>query len=243
MARTRWRRRRRRWGGRRRSRRSRRDGRLLLVLLLAVAVFIAVRSARGDESGAPPGPTTTTAPPPAGSPAALLAALVVAEEADRDGYSREAFGVGWALDANGCDVRNQVLADESRVPVTRAGDGCAVVRGEWLSLYDNRTTPDPDELEIDHVVSLAEAWDSGAASWSADRRSQYANDLAHPDALLAVTAASNQSKSDSDPAEWMPPHRPSWCRFAAAWITQKSAWKLTVDAAERTALQDALAGC
>lgn len=242
MARTRRRTRRRRSG---RSWRTGPDATWLVVAVLAVAVFIAVRNAQDDDTAtADPRPTTSsTAPPAAGSPAELLATLVVADEGDRLGYEREVFGEGWLVDASGCDVRNVVLAEESRVPVTRAPDGCTVEGGEWLSLYDNSTIPDPDELEIDHVVALAEAWDSGAASWAPDRREQYANDLDRPDALIAVTTATNQSKSDSDPAEWTPPNRSSWCRFATAWITQKAAWELTVDVAERDALDNILATC
>jgi hypothetical protein len=72
---------------------------------------------------------------------------------------------------------------------------------------------------------------------------QYANDLNRRDALIAVTAATNQSKSDRDPAEWMPPNRDAWCRFAAAWITQKATWHLTIDPAERDALRNVLTSC
>lgn len=73
-----------------------------------------------------------------------------------------------------------MLADESRVPPGLGGDGCAVVGGEWLSLYDGYSTPEPDELEIDHAVVLAEAWESGASRWPAERRERFANDLARP---------------------------------------------------------------
>jgi hypothetical protein len=55
--------------------------------------------------------------------------------------------------------------------------------GGWLSLYDSYSTDGPDELEIDHVVALAETWDSGADSWDAARREAFANDLEHPGAL------------------------------------------------------------
>ena len=224
---------------------------MLLIALLVVAVFIAVRKAQGDDATAGP-PTTpqqstsTTAGPPTGddrSAAELFATLVVKEEADRQGYAREAFGEGWLTDSSGCDVRNQVLAEESRVPVERDADGCTVVAGEWLSIYDNYSTPHAEELEIDHVVALAEAWDSGANDWSSERRVQFANDLARPDALIAVSAATNQSKSDRDPAEWMPPNDGAWCRFAAAWINQKAAWQLTIDPAERDALRNVLTSC
>jgi hypothetical protein len=225
----------------------------LVIVVLLVAGFIAFRRAQGDATGSPTAgdPTSTTlgsippGEPPEGDRAAadLLATLVVGDEASRDGYEREAFGEGWLVGPDGCDVRDKVLAEESQVPVTRGADGCDVVAGKWLSLYDGYSTPDPTELEIDHMVPLAEAWDSGAGVWSPDRREQYANDTLRPDALVAVTAATNQSKSDRDPAEWMPPNRDGWCRYADAWITQKAAWQLTIDPAERDALRNVLTTC
>ena len=224
---------------------------LLVVALVIMAAFFLTNDDEGDADGAgPPVPTPQdegvppAAPPPdivaAGD---LLDALALRNEGARNGYEREAFGDGWMVDTNGCDVRSRVLADESLVPVTKESNECSVAAGEWKSLYDNYTTPNPDELEIDHMVPLAEAWDSGAATWSPQQREKYANDTEREDALVAVTAATNQSKSDQDPAEWMPPHRGAWCRYATAWIVQKSAWKLTVDTAERTALRNVLATC
>jgi uncharacterized protein DUF1524 len=191
--------------------------------------------------------TTTTAPVPTDVRRTLnrLGALTVVPEEGGGSYERTAFGDGWQVDRDGCDTRDDVLAAESRVPATRGRDGCTVTRGEWLSVYDGYSTPDPGELQIDHMVPLAEAWESGASTWTAAERERYANDTdSHrPDALIAVTAATNQSKSDRDPAEWMPPNRDSWCRYATAWITQKRAWDLTIDPAERRALRNVLSSC
>lgn len=218
-----------------------------MILLLLIVAYVAVRNA-GDEGDGP-----AAAPPPAAAPAEapgsdrsaveLLATLGVTGEASRGGYEREAFGGDWLVGADGCDVRIHVLVEESQVPVTRAADGCTIAEGEWLSLYDGYSTPNPEELEIDHMVPLAEAWDSGAGAWSAERRESFANDTTRPDALIAVTAAMNQSKSDRDPAEWMPPNRDAWCRYADAFVTQKAAWKLTIDPAEREALHNILTSC
>lgn len=83
--------------------------------------------------------------------------------------------------------------------------------GGWLSAYDGYTTSDPSELDIDHVVPLGEAWRSGASRWDPARRAAFANDLDAPQALIAVTAATNRSKSDSDPAIWQPPNTNHWC--------------------------------
>jgi hypothetical protein len=173
----------------------------------------------------------------------LLARLEIRDEGSRRGYDREDFGEGWTTDAHGCTTREQVLAEESKAPITRGSDGCSVEEGRWLSLYDGDVLRDPDDLQIDHMVPLAEAWDSGASEWDAERRERYANDMRRTGALLAVSSEMNQSKSDQDPTEWMPPDRGVWCRYVNAWIVQKHGWHLTIDQAEHDKLAHVLATC
>lgn len=172
----------------------------------------------------------------------LLARVQVRPEADARSYDRDLFDEGLDQDGDGCRTRDEVLQAESAVPVEMA-TGCRVVAGDWLSVYDGYRTPDPSELEVDHLVALAEAWRSGASAWSPARRAAFANDLGHPGALVAVTAAMNQSKSDRDPASWQPPNRAAWCAYAADWVTVKARWQLTMDQAEATAVRNMLAGC
>ncbi|WP_436792622.1 GmrSD restriction endonuclease domain-containing protein [Actinospongicola halichondriae] len=111
----------------------------------------------------------------------------------------------------------------------------------WYSIYDGYSTPDETELEIDHVVALAEAWRSGAHAWSTSTRIEFANDIDLSQALVAVTAATNRSKSDHDPATWQPPSSQAWCEYADAWITVKLKWDLSADPAEVDALRNMLA--
>jgi hypothetical protein len=75
------------------------------------------------------------------------------------------------------------------------------------------------------------------------QRKAFANDLDRPDALVAVTASSNRSKGDQDPAEWLPDETDAWCRYTAAWIIQKHAWGLTTDPAEHDRLTAVLTDC
>src|SRR5690606_33368769 len=131
-------------------------------------------------------------------------------------------------DRDGCDTRAEVLRAESRRP-TDTASGCRVTKGWWLSVYDGYTTDDPGELEIDHLVALHEAWMSGASRWGPERRAAFANDLGHPGALLAVTAATNRSKGSRDPAVWQPPNRDAWCDYAVDWIEVKVRWGLSAD--------------
>ncbi|WP_326715740.1 MULTISPECIES: FAD-dependent oxidoreductase [unclassified Streptomyces] len=94
-------------------------------------------------------------------------------------------------------------------------------------------------LDVDHRVPLAEAWDSGASNWTAAERQAYANDRA----LIAVSAKSNRSKADQDPATWMPPAESDHCDYARDWIVVKVRWQLAIDPAEQTALSEDLTHC
>lgn len=184
----------------------------------------------GVESPAPEGPSLTR--------------LTVAEEDTDAPYDREEFNHWVDADRNGCDARQEVLSLESRVPPSlEPGKRCQVATGEWLSLYDAVVVTDPSRLDIDHMVPLKEAWQSTASTWTAEQREAYANDLDEPVALIAVTASSNRSKSDKDPAEWKPPDESTWCTYATAWITVKLKWSLTADEDEVAALAEMLEAC
>ena len=113
----------------------------------------------------------------------------------------------------------------------------------WVSIYDGFVTSDKSQIEIDHVVALAEAWRSGAWNWDNARREAFANDLDEPDALIAVSSASNQSKADKDPAEWRPPLRTAWCQWAEGWTRVKVKWDLSADKPEADALRLMLQDC
>src|SRR3990172_7895159 len=199
----------------------------------------------------PPSPVPTTNPTVAPSPSAtpptgltladLLALLATAPE-QRVGYDRSLF-IHWIdADGDGCDTRREVLIEESKTTVTVSA-GCSIAGGSWVSLYDGLVFTDPSGLDIDHVVALAEAWDSGAHSWSADRRQRFANDLGVSWSLIAVSASSNRTKSADDPADWLPPVSSYRCTYLADWIAAKVRWSLTVDSREQGALTSLIASC
>ena len=177
--------------------------------------------------------------------AELLAQLTVAPESDagikydRDDYMPR----GWeATDRPRCNVRELVLIFEAD-SISAVDQDCRPLDGVWRSWYDGDTVDDPSDLDIDHMVPLAEAHDSGAARWTAERKSAFANDLELPAALTAVSASSNRTKSADDPAEWKPPRRNAWCQYAHDWIAVKVKWSLSADSAEVTALQVMLDTC
>ena len=171
-----------------------------------------------------------------------LDALVVAPEGARVGYDRDLFSHWVDDDQNGCDARQDTLAAQViGFPQVDLVDPCVIIEGDWYSIYDAVSySGSPSELDVDHVVALAEAWDSGADGWSSSERRRFAND---PINLLAVTASSNRSKSDRDVGEWRPPARSSWCLTASMTITVKTAYSLSIDIAERTALVEMLETC
>ena len=158
------------------------------------------------------------------------------------GYNRDLFADWYDADRNGCNTRKEVLIAESLDPV-QIGSKCSISGGRWFSIYDNVETTDSSKFDIDHVVALKEAWDSGAWNWNADQRKAFANDLVQPFFLIAVTESSNSSKGADDPAEWMPPNASYHCTYVRIWIEIKRAWDLSVDQAEHDYLARKLASC
>lgn len=179
-------------------------------------------------------PSTTTQPNDWPLALAVLDVIVVAPEY-RNGYQRDLFP-HWTV-TDGCSTRDRVLIEESTSFAQVDPFGCRVVAGDWVSPFDGRMWDDPAELQIDHLVALKEAWESGAWSWSESQRRAFANDRDDPRPLNAVTGSVNQSKSDSDPPNWMPPLASARCPYVADWIAVKARWQLTMDSTERNFLQ------
>jgi len=170
----------------------------------------------------------------------LLTALDCLSVADEHigGYKRSLFKHWIDANKNGKDTRAEVLIAESLVPVRLSSTGKTVSTGKWLSLYDGETWTLASDVDVDHVVALAEAWRSGAWKWSSARRQAYANDLGVAWTLRAVTDNVNQAKSDDDPTSWLPPLESATCLYLTEWVAVKIRWKLTVDAEERQSIRD-----
>ncbi|MFH9008921.1 DUF1524 domain-containing protein [Streptomyces afghaniensis] len=193
---------------------------------------------------------TAIAPAAQAAPAAetlplteAVAQLPVAVE-DRTGYDREQSFGGWIdADRDGCNTRMEVLLDEAITPPAVTGR-CTLSGGRWYSWYDDTFIDGPRGLDIDHLVPLAEAWDSGASAWTRQRRVTYANYLDDARHLEAVSARSNRQKSDQDPTTWLVPDNPTErCHYLANWTAVKLQWSLTVDPAEQNTLTFGAAEC
>jgi hypothetical protein len=167
-----------------------------------------------------------------------LSELTVATESHQSTYDRSLFPT-WITITGNCDTREYVIERDGKNVVTNSA--CTATSGSWTSPYDGVTTTDPSTFDIDHLVPLAEAWDSGAWAWTTAQRQAYANDVTRPQ-LLAVSAGSNRSKGDDDPAEWLP-QASFQCTYARAWVQVKHYYGLSVDSAEKTALYGVLDDC
>jgi len=204
--------------------------------------------------GASPAPATAATPAPidaapslapaaaTGSFAVMVASIAVAAPTSTSptgaAYDRSSFKLWVTVD--GCSTREMVLIAEA-VGGTRTG--CSMIGATWLSRYDGVQTSNPGSFDIDHMVPLKEAWLSGAAAWSSDRRTAYANDIGWSQSLIAVSARSNRQKSDRDPAKWMPDSASFVCAYTQSWVGVKYRWGLSMDAAERAKVDAVLAGC
>jgi hypothetical protein len=223
---------------RRRSRSRRTLPALIGAILLAVVLYFAGGTALdGVASGGRPSD---------GTAAALLETLPVKGRAPKTGYDREGkFGSAWLdVDRNGCNTRDDILARDL-VDVVREGP-CRVLSGVLADPY-TATTIDFERgqdtsslVQIDHIVPLLDAWQTGAQQASADERTALAND---PLNLEAADGSANSSKGAGDAATWLPPNTAFRCEYVARQIAVKSAYGLWVTPAEHDAMLRVLGGC
>jgi hypothetical protein len=189
--------------------------------------------------GATPALASPPTPPSASTAASQLASLTVKAEGTTSGYSRDLFP-HWHTVSGTCNTREEVLKrDGTGVTVDSS---CAPTAGKWYSVYDATYITNASSIDIDHIVPLAEAWKSGANTWTTAKREEFANNLTISQ-LIAVSASSNRSKGDRDPASWKPTNTSWHCVYAREWIWVKYTYKLSLQSSEKTALQSMLAAC
>ncbi|KPI18444.1 protein of unknown function DUF1524 RloF [Actinobacteria bacterium OV450] len=188
---------------------------------------------------APLAQASPPAPISAAAARSYLATVTPKTEGSLSGYSRSLFP-HWITVSGSCNTRETVLKRDGVGVATDSS--CAAVSGSWYSEYDGATWTNAADLDIDHVVPLAEAWRSGAASWTTPKRQQFANDLTRPQ-LIAVTDNVNQAKGDQDPGKWLPSRTAYRCTYARMWVDVKQYWGLNMDSGEKTALVNILNGC
>ena len=191
-------------------------------------------------------PTATSVPPKLSQqyPGLVLSLEINEIAADLPKYVRGDWK-HWIDEDRDCqNTRHEVLIEESLKAVTfKSGKRCQVATGEWLAPFTGDTVIDATKLDVDHMVPLKNAHDSGGWAWDKSRKSAYANEMAYSDHLIAVTASANRKKGAKGPEEWKPSNRDYWCDYAIDWVQIKADWGLSATKAEWTALQAMIATC
>ncbi|MBM7387932.1 hypothetical protein JOE37_000926 [Clavibacter michiganensis] len=221
---------------------------LAALVLVIVAGLVQWRGDPGAGSGATGGGTSGLGAEPGSSGSARLAldGLEVRTEERVPGYDRESFAWRTDVDRNGCDTRNDVLRrDLADVEIRGGTDGCVVQAGVLEDPYSGARVTfdrsrDPEAVQIDHVVSLSDAWSAGAWRWDADYRAAFAND---PLELVAASAAENSAKSDATADAWLPEDPADACALVARQVAIKVRTELSVTRTEHDAMARVLDGC
>ena len=215
----------------------------VLLFTLSGAVF---EHFWGRDHDAPGVQSVSTAEPQISSPAGqALESLEVKGRAPKTGYERAQFSEGWA-EAPGCNVRNQILLRDLTGAITVSDSDCTVLQGNLADPYTGnnimfvRGSETSDDVQIDHVVALSNAWQTGAQLLTPQQRNGIAND---PLNLLAVDGPTNNKKGDADAATWLPPNKEYRCRYVARQIAVKQKYMLWVTEAERNAMRRVLESC
>jgi hypothetical protein len=193
----------------------------------------------GSSSDSLADPADTT-PPSAETVNSYIDLLRVAPEVT-SGYDRDLFRHWVDADGDGCHAREETLIAESVGSVSVTSD--CDIQGSWFSAFDGETTTNTSNFDVDHMVPLKEAWDSGANGWDSSTRERFANDLGSPHSLIAVSRGSNRSKGAKDPAEWMPSRQSYTCEYIFTWTLVKIRWSLSADPAEINALRNLGGDC
>ena len=197
-----------------------------------VALVVTI-SIGATVAGGPPARTNASSKSAVGGGSAIGVLQNIPVQNERGGgYVRALFEHWRDIDGDGCDAREQVLKRDSVTLPQVDPYSCKVIAGDWVSPYDGARWSDPTDIDIDHVVALKEAWDSGAWAWSSATKKAYANDTSDKRTLLAVTDNVNQRKSDKDPSNWTPPLKSYLCTYLGNWISVKARWGLSMDKSE-----------
>jgi hypothetical protein len=218
----------------------------IALIIVGSSFYANVQNKLQQKNTALPSPSavkTTNAPPEAA--VNKLESIPVKGRAPKTGYSRDQFSAGWA-DVGGCDTRNYILKRDMTEVVTKSATDCTVESGTLNDPYTGkiikftRGVGTSDDVQIDHVVAVSDAWQKGAQQIDVSERAEFYND---PLNLLAVDGTANQKKSDSDAASWLPPNKDYRCRYVARQVAVKIKYKLWVTQAEHDAIKNVLSSC
>lgn len=214
------------------------------------AAQVGAKVADAVTSAAPAAEAPAGASNPAETAAALaqLASIPVKGKAPKTGYTREQFGSAWAdVDRNGCDTRNDILARDLTSETFKPGtQNCVVATGTLADKYTGKTinfvrgADTSSAVQIDHIIPLSLAWQTGAQQISEEQRKQLSND---PLNLMAADGPANMSKSDKSADAWLPPNKAFRCEYVARQTAVKAKYNLWMTQSEHDAIAGILATC
>jgi len=232
-----------------------------LMILLVAGLFLACSGANQSGIGQEAAPTTVKAAYPSPTIASSFALpgdtpteipavtsdqlLRIAEvPPDLPSYDRDDWR-HWVDEDKDCqNTRHEVLIEESLAKVAfKTARKCQVATGEWFDLYTGEIVTDATRLDIDHMIPLKNAHNSGGWAWDKRRKAAFANEMSYADHLVAVTASANRKKGARGPEAWKPTNKGYWCDYAADWVQIKTDWDLSATKAEWGALQEMLETC
>ncbi len=212
-----------------------------LITLLVVALFVALGAYNIELEG--PILPIEEQPVSIQQSRRQLNELAVKGRASKTGYSRSQFGNGWAV-LSGCDMRNRILVRDLNNQIV--DKDCKVSSGTLKDPYTakvinfQRGADSSRAVQIDHVVALSNAWQTGAQQLQSDERLALAND---PLNLLAVDGPANEEKSDGDAATWLPANKSFRCQYVSRQISVKSKYRLWLTPPEKQAIANILTRC
>ncbi|TDH56008.1 HNH endonuclease family protein [Mycobacterium talmoniae] len=234
----------------------------VVVCLLIVVTFVLV-AVHDSPSGGPPltssYPTPLTASYPTTSPGtaasaelAKLATIPIKGRAPKTGYDRALFGTPWTDDVtvpgghNGCDTRNDILRRDLAGAGYKPGrKACIVLSGTLKDPYTGEVImfsrgPRSNQIQVDHIVPILDAWQKGAQQWDDLKRRNFAND---PMNLQTTSAAANREKGSADAATWLPPNTAYRCTYVSRMVDVKSTYGVWMTQAEHDAIERILHSC
>lgn len=216
-----------------------------IIVFIVTLLIIATHPNLQQPTVSPPAtPIDTSNIEASGDAADVLEKIAVKGRAPKTGYERTQFGDGWDT-RQGCDMRNIIL-QRDLTNVQADESGCKVVGGQLNDPYTGkqvtflRGETTSDDVQIDHVIALSNAWQTGAQGLTAEQRRAFAND---PLELLAVDGQANQQKSDGDAATWLPSNKAFRCQYVARQIAVKVKYQLWVTTTEKDAMLHVLSSC
>jgi len=232
-----------------------------LMILLVAGLFLACSGANQPGIGQEAAPTTVKAANPSTTiassfalpgdtpteiPAVTSDQLLRISEGPPDlpSYDRDDWR-HWVDGDKDCqNTRHEVLIEESLAKVAfKTARKCQVATGEWFDPYTGEIVTDATRLDIDHMIPLKNAHNSGGWAWDKRRKAAFANEMSYADHLVAVTASANRKKGARGPEAWKPTNKGYWCDYAADWVQIKTDWDLSATKAEWGALQEMLETC